>query len=250
MAVIIGSARIDERGKVRGGSAGDQTGREVSTQAWYMHKLGWRVLRCIDREKAAKIAEAMRSACANPYIGYDQKQRLTLYDAAAEFGFDPGKVKKKVETDCSALVRVCLAYAGIKVGNFRTPTEAAMLLKSGLFEELTGDVYTTSSDFLRVGDILVTPSQGHTVIVLTDGPKAALEDATVSEATEGEDGYITVTSPGRWRIREGRSILSKTVCVVPAGTKLRCYGERDGWYAVQCRGSKGKGWMSAKAFGG
>ncbi len=31
--VYIGSARIDERGRARGGKAGDQTGREVSEAA-------------------------------------------------------------------------------------------------------------------------------------------------------------------------------------------------------------------------
>ena len=40
MGVIIGSARIDERGKISGGAAGDQTGSEVSTQAFYVHSKG------------------------------------------------------------------------------------------------------------------------------------------------------------------------------------------------------------------
>ena len=41
MAVLIGSARSDERGKATGGKAGDQkNGKEVSTQDWYRHKLG------------------------------------------------------------------------------------------------------------------------------------------------------------------------------------------------------------------
>ena len=43
--VRVGSARIDERGKAYGGRAGDQTGRELSTQKWYLHKKGWRVFR-------------------------------------------------------------------------------------------------------------------------------------------------------------------------------------------------------------
>ena len=39
MAVKIGSARIDERGKISGGKAGDQTGNEVGTQNF--HKEGF-----------------------------------------------------------------------------------------------------------------------------------------------------------------------------------------------------------------
>lgn len=38
MSLIVGSARLDENGNVSGGAAGDQTGREVSTQPYYMHK--------------------------------------------------------------------------------------------------------------------------------------------------------------------------------------------------------------------
>ena len=37
MSVIVGSARLNENGKITGGIPGDQTGREVGTQAWYMH---------------------------------------------------------------------------------------------------------------------------------------------------------------------------------------------------------------------
>ena len=120
MAVLIGSARIDERGRISGGSAGDQTGSEVATQNWYLHSKGWRVLRAIDASQRRKIAAAMRAACKNDNIGYDQGQRNTLYSLAAKVDFDPSKVTAKCETDCSALVRVCCAYAGISVKDFIT----------------------------------------------------------------------------------------------------------------------------------
>ena len=145
MAVTIGSARIDENGHATGGKAGDQTGKEVSTQSWYKHSKGWRVFRCKDPDKAAKIASAMSAACKNPKIGYDQNQRLTLYNVAKAVGFDPGKVTTACETDCSALVRVCMAFAGIMVANFRTTDEAKIILASGMFVELTASKYTDGS---------------------------------------------------------------------------------------------------------
>lgn len=172
MAVIIGSARIDERGKARGGKAGDQTGREVSTQNWYKHSKNWVCIRAKDPLAAAKIAAAMKAACANANIGYDQGQRLTLYNAAKAVGFDPAKVKTPVETDCSALVRVCCAFAGITVGNFTTANQVSALRATGEFEILTESKYVNQSAYLRKGDILVTKTQGHTVVVLNDGPKA------------------------------------------------------------------------------
>ena len=177
MIVFIGSARIDEHGNARGGAAGDQNGKEVSTQAWYKHSLGWVVIRAKDAWVRAKIAEAMRKACDNPLIGYDQNSRDTLYNAAKAVGFDPGKVTAKCETDCSALVRVCCAYAGIDPGNIRTVSMPATFKKLAQFEVLTDAKHTAKPDYLLEGDILCTPVSGHTVVVLTDGASAGKPEA-------------------------------------------------------------------------
>ena len=171
--VYIGSARIDEHGNARGGAAGDQNGKEVSTQPWYRHSLGWVVIRAKSPVHRAGLAAAMRAACANPNIGYDQSQRDALYNAAKPLGFDPGRVTTKVETDCSALVRVCCAYAGIDPGNIRTANMPAAFKKLAQFEVLTDAKHTAKPDYLLEGDILCTPVSGHTVVVLNDGAAVA-----------------------------------------------------------------------------
>lgn len=189
MSVRIGSARIDENGRAMGGKPGDQTGREVMTENWYKHKKGWRVFRPLSSAVAEKSAYAMQAACDNPNIGYDQADRLTLYKVASEVGFDPARVKTKCETDCSALVRVCEAYAGVKLPNFTTDGEPRALLDSHEFMELLGSKYTDSSDYLRRGDVLVTATKGHTVIVLTNGPKAgaSASDGILRNGDSGAD---------------------------------------------------------------
>ena len=187
MSVKIGSARIDENGNARGGRAGDQTGREVSTQSWYKHSKGWRVFRAKDPAVAEKIARDMQWACDNKHIGYDQGQRLTLYDVAKPLGFNCRRVEENCETDCSALVRVCCAYAGVSLPNFRTPTEPAALLDSGAFVELKGAKYTDSDKYLKRGDILVTRTQGHTVVVLSNGSKAGGDDDPVDDSLRRGD---------------------------------------------------------------
>lgn len=175
MAVTIGHARKGETSNVaiKGGKAGDQTGGEVAITEWYLHSKGWVVLRCKDNAKRERIALAMEKACKNNAIGYDQYQRDTLFNDVKNKGFDPSKTTKNVETDCSALVRVCIAYAYGKdvVGNIRTVTEPNTLVKTGLFEKLTSSVYCKSSDYLKRGDILCTPTSGHTVVVLKNGAK-------------------------------------------------------------------------------
>ena len=201
--VFIGNAVHDENGKAKGGQPGDQTGKEVVVQAWYKNSKGWRVLRPKDGTAARKIAEAMRNACANDAIGYDQNQgdRNTLYTEAAKIGFDPGRVSVPCETDCSARVRVCLAYAGIKVANFHTGNEASVLLATGKFTELTGKEYTDTPDRLREGDVLITSVKGHTCVILNNGPKA--DDDPEPPAPEPTPGTKMIKVKGSVRVRTG-----------------------------------------------
>ena len=198
MSVKIGSARIDENGKAHGGKAGDQTGKEVSTQNWYLNSKGWRVYRAKNPSVAEKIAQCMERACKNSRIGYDQYERNSLYKAAEPFGFDVSRVITPCETDCSALVRVCCAYAGITglPSGFRTGNMPSNLRQTGAFEELTGSKYQEQSVYLGRGDILVTKTSGHTVVVLTNGSKYegtlhhiayALGERVIKYGCEGED---------------------------------------------------------------
>ena len=157
--IRIGSARIDERGKLTGGKAGDQTGKEISEQNFYVHSKGWYIIRPQSEAHAQKIAERMRAACANPNLGYDQNQRTGVI----KNGIDS---KTPTECDCSALVRACVKEAtGTDPGNFTTANEKGMLLATGLFDSLT---YKAGVQ-IYPGDILVTKSKGHTVIC-TQGP--------------------------------------------------------------------------------
>ena len=57
MSLVVGSARIDENGHISGGKPGDQTGNEVSTQAYYVHSKGWYCLRPKSTTVANAIAE-------------------------------------------------------------------------------------------------------------------------------------------------------------------------------------------------
>lgn len=164
MAVIIGSARHDEHGNCySGGKAGDQTGQEVSTQKFYVHKKGWRVLRAKSPEIANKLAEAMIIACNNENIGYDQSERYGVI----KHGIN---TKVKTECDCSSLVRACIIYAsGKDVGDFNTSNERPVILKSGLFDDM-GSYH--AGFILRNGDVLVTRIKGHTVIVVSGARKS------------------------------------------------------------------------------
>lgn len=179
--VLIGSARQDENGRYAGGAAGDQTGKEVSTQEFYKHSKGWYVLRAKSAEVAAKLASAMQAACDNRNIGYDQGQRLDIINQLRKYG-SIGGITVKTEADCSSLVRACCIEAGFDPGNFTTSDEVAALAGAGYFEPKAS---VASAAQLREGDILVTKTKGHTVIVVYTG--SSMSRKTIRRGSKGAD---------------------------------------------------------------
>lgn len=179
--VLIGSARQDENGRYAGGAAGDQTSKEVSTQEFYKHSKGWYVLRAKSAEVAAKLASAMQAACDNQNIGYDQGQRLDIIIQLRKYG-SLGGITVKTEADCSSLVRACCIEAGFDPGNFTTSDEVAALAGTGYFEPKAS---VASAAQLREGDILVTKTKGHTVIVVYTG--SSMSRKTIRRGSKGAD---------------------------------------------------------------
>lgn len=59
------------------------------------------------------------------------------------------------------------------MNSFSTANEVAALRQTGQFDILEKDEYCKASDYLLRGDILVTKTKGHTVVVLDQAPRAA-----------------------------------------------------------------------------
>lgn len=243
--VYIGHAVGDEHGNASGGEAGNQNGKELRTQPWYLNKKGWILLRPKDSNAAKKIADDMRFACNNSNIGYDQKQRNTLYEAASKVDFNCSKVTTPCECDCSSLVRVCCWYAGIKTKNFSTASEVKTLMATGSFEELTEAKYTEQSDYLMEGDILVTKVKGHTCVVLNDGDKAHDPEPTPTPTP-----YPYVLVLGSVRVRDiPTTVMSETIYIAHNGDELPYFGKTETdkrgnqWYYVHT--NYGNGYISA-----
>ncbi len=161
--ITIGSARHDENGNLNGaigdqlqnGSGNDFKG-EVSMQDFYVHKLGWDVIRFKDVANRHKCAERMVAACNNANIGYSQAQNTKIL----KDGIDS---KKKTNTDCSKLIReIFIEVTGKDPGNFTTANEKSVLEKTGL---VTSFRFKDRSE-LMTGDILVSCKKGHTVVVV------------------------------------------------------------------------------------
>ena len=179
---MIAHASLDEHGNIKGGNAGDQTGKEVCIRSWYNRP--WNVtLRFHDPDMREKCAYAMERAAANNNIGYDQNQRNSLLKAARAYGYDPGKVTTRCETDCSALVTLACIYAGIaeealvKSGNSATTSTLKSRLKAtGEIQIFTTPAYTAHTDKLIRGDILLYEGHHTAVVVQPDSPKKSVSE--------------------------------------------------------------------------
>lgn len=179
MAIMIGSARSDERGKYSGGAAGDQkqtsssndTKGEVSIQQMYTHSKGWNVLRAKSTTHANKIAERMRAACNNKNIGYDQGGRYGVINNGIN-------TKVKTEADCSSLVRQCVKEAtGKDAGDFTTGNAVSRLEATGLFNKRFAYVSQAKTPIYD-GDILCTKTKGHIVVVVSGNSRKATSTTT------------------------------------------------------------------------
>ena len=237
MSIMVGSARIDERGNVSGGAAGDQkqtsatndlTG-EVSMQKMYSHSKGWYILRPKSAAHAVKMADLMKAACNNANIGYDQGNRLGV----VQHGI---MTAVKTECDCSSLVREVVKEAtGKDPGNFTTANEAASLEATGLFESKRSYV-SQSATPVYDGDVLVTKTKGHTVIVVSGNARKAASGSSSApapsvstakiESAKGFDktlagAYKTI---GSLYLRAGAGKGKPELVVMPNNTTVRNYG--------------------------
>lgn len=233
MAVKIGHSRIDENGKARGGSAGDQTGKEICTGNWYSGN--WTVLlRPKNSATAEKMAKACEAGCANGKIGYDQNQRNTLRTQARAAGWNLSRITATCECDCSSFMSVCAEAAGVSMDKAYTggnaPTTSNMRAKfkaTGAFNVLTDSKYLTGSKYLKRGDILVKEG-AHTVMVLSDGEKLTTSGSAAKAAAakygpvSSLAGSYKTTAALNMRTNAGTS--NKILQTIPKGASVKCYG--------------------------
>ena len=142
--------------------------------------------------------------------------------------YDPALITAKVETDCSALVRLCLAYAGIFVGDFCTTDEYDVIMDTGRFINVTNPA-GRNPDYLRRGDILVTKVKGHTVVVLTDGKNVVkAKGEQVDNFVLVEDNMAVIYKLRTIEIVNGVAMEGGDVLLVQEILRARGYKGRDG----------------------
>lgn len=181
MAVhYISNSGHDERGKYRGGKAGDQTGGEWCLRSYYVYPYGgWNaVLRHPNLKVGETLADLHTKAAKNNNVGYDMNQRNTYWTQLVKANYDPSKIKTPCEADCSK--GVCdnvratgyiLNISALKNHKATYTGDMRRELKKAGFIVLTDKKYLTSPDYLLPGDILLN-DKNHTCVNITKGKKA------------------------------------------------------------------------------
>ena len=232
MTVRIGHASGDEYGKASGGTAGDQTGKEVCVRNWYTK--GWNVLlRPRNATLAEKSAQACEAACANPNIGYDQSGRNTLNARAAEVDYDLAGIASACECDCSSLMHICAIAGGANLtygsNGHTTRTMVNAYVSSGSYEKLTDSKYLTSDKYLKRGDILVKEGS-HTAMALDDGELADQEVHTQQQ--DIVTVYYSVRLPLLVKGMKSDAVKAMQQLLLAKGYELPRYGA-DGEYGEE-----------------
>lgn len=161
---------------IKGGTAGDQGG-EVCIREWYS-KPWTHIIRFKDTATRKKVAECFKKACANGRIGYDQSQRNTAFKLAKKHGYDPSKITKDCELDCSALASLGCVYADNPLLNVVYPDGKGSttrnirerLESTGKVEILTAKKYLSGDEYLLEGDLLLAEGK-HIACAIEDGSK-------------------------------------------------------------------------------
>ena len=223
--IKIGHASISENGTAYG-TAGDQTTREVYIIDNYdiSNISPYIVLRPKTKNIATASVAACIAGCENDKIGYSQTGRNTLYELAKELEFDLSGVGL-CNTDCSAFMTVCAIAGGAKISyGSNAPTTSNMrtrFSKSGDYELLTSSKYTTMTDYLKAGDILVRENT-HTVMVLENGSEyqddfddtepaySLLTYGILTKATDIKNNSATITVKTIKQLNELEQVVTNT----------------------------------------
>lgn len=200
MTVYVSQASCDERGKYVGGQAGNQSGTELNTRAYYSSSGNpWVTYRAKDAATAKKIADAAAQAVANMHIGYDQYERNTIRTQAMAVSWVLSAIRKNCECDCTSLAATCCICAGLsdsalfKGGNLMYTGDAATkLTNAGMQRVGTG----LAESALRLGDVLVR--DGHCVIVTTAPTQSGAHVAPTTAVSGSIDELARAVIAGRY----------------------------------------------------
>ena len=245
----ISNCGKDEHGGIRGGRAGDQSGKEWWIINWYNQ--GWQcILRHPNRQVREYIAELGIQAAKNDNIGYDQSENQTYWNQLRSVGYWPKNITVPCEADCSAGVIANVKAVGYLLGipalqNINATYTGNMRagFRAAGFEVLTASKYLTSPSYLLPGDIILNDAQ-HTATNLGYGKYAENTNADLNPAPAAPTTDTHKVAASVLNVRSGPGMNYDVIGQLRYGTSVtlnRVVEAADGstWYAITGNGLTG-----------
>ena len=260
----ISNSGHDENGQYHGGAAGDQTGDEWYLRSWYNRPWNCVIRYTKNSQVGLKLAELGCAAALNDNIGYDQYGRDSYWNNLRLVGYDPSKITKKCESDCSAGVIANTRAVGYLLGIPALQTISATYTgdmraaysRAG-FTILTDSKYTSGYEYLLPGDILLN-ERSHTATNVTKGAYVNFNPGTSAttggnKVPQGNKSYCgkgigTATALCEMNIRAGNGTSYTSYGSITAGTAVEVLEKTsNNWYKIVWPGAaKGYAYTSCE----
>lgn len=194
MPISIIHASINENGKITGGKPGDQTGKEVCVRKWYSKPWDY-YIECTDESLADTAAGIFEEVAESNICGYDQGDRLGLYNELISCKGDVSKMKK-CSADCSSAVAAIYKFLGIPISaSCTTRNIRKALLSTGKFRAFSDAMHTADDRYAQRGGLYLKEGS-HIVMAKDNGegyPKGADEKKASGLILMGQQYAIDFT---------------------------------------------------------
>lgn len=182
-AGMIFNTQKNELGTYRGGTEGDQTGKEARLMKYPDYYVDssypWSfVLRCTDEKVREQAVANAIVAAENDHIGYDSGDlRMTLWDQVVANDYDFSKISVDCSANCVTSALIFYKAAGYQLGieelqnidlSIHVWDVNETLLETGLFEQKDDAGYLHTSDHGVAGDLYVAETR-HVMMQVSDG---------------------------------------------------------------------------------
>ncbi len=217
MAVKIAHFSGDENRGIRGGKAGDQTGRECCVRDWYSQPWDY-YIEITDEAMANRAADIFTQVASRNEAGYDQSQRLTFYDALVACNGDISKMAP-CESDCSAGVSSIYKFVGLNVSqSCSTRNLRAAFEKTGKVKIYSDKEHVASDKYAKRGGLYLKEGK-HVAMAVENGSAYTMPSnpvkpaaptpapAAPAPATGYQNGDVIKLKPGA-KYYNGKSIPS------------------------------------------
>ena len=216
---------------------------ELNIVPWYDGNWTF-AFRPIDKVKAARLADLANATCRNPKVGYSQtNDRESFYRELEAVGWDPDRIAKECNSDCSAGFAALSTAAGMEMPkDLYTGNMALHIINSEQYLIMKKAQFLASPDYLLPGDVLLRPATpergGHTLTVIEEGEQVGLYARAV-------------VNSGTWNLRRSPNYYCDAVDVLKGGLNIRIYlpciwCDGISWYYADTGGCRG--FISRAAF--